>query len=80
MEGAQLRLEREYDLDVSHAWHSAKFGALAQNGKLKGLKSYLGKANSGKRSVAADALNFFHHMKSRGFPVRIYRTPRESPQ
>jgi hypothetical protein len=77
MEGAQLRLEREYDLDISHAWHSAKFNGLAQVGKLRGLKSYLGKAASGVRSTAASALAFFHKMKAAGLPVTITRSVRK---
>lgn len=82
LEGAQLRLEREYDLDISHAWHSAKYNALAQVGKLKGLKSYLGKVASGVRSTASDALAFFHSLRARGIPVkieRVERKPKEPP-
>lgn len=77
MQGAVLRQEREYDLVIAQGWHAARFNALAQTGKLRGLATYIGKRASGKRSQAADALAFFHSMKAKGFPVEITRVPRE---
>lgn len=78
MQGATLKAEREYDLLISQAWHEAKFNALAQVGKLKGLKSYIGKkAVGGKRSKAADAVAFFHALKAAGVAVSITRSARK---
>jgi hypothetical protein len=72
MEGSALRQEREYDLAIAQAYHGAKFGALAQAGKLKALSNYIGKKGSGKSPLAA-ALNFMHNMKASGVPVEISR-------
>ena len=77
MEGSALQQEREYDLSIAQAWHAARFNALAQSGKLKGLSTYIGKKASAKKSPLASAISFFHSMKSAGFPVTITRTPRE---
>lgn len=77
MEGAQLRLEREYDLSISHAWHSAKFNLLAQAGKLGGLAKYIQKKAASAKSIAASAVSFFHDLKARGFPVEIERVERK---
>lgn len=78
MEGAALRSAQEYELSIAQAWHAARFNALAQVGKLKGLKTYLAKsATTGKRSIAAEAVNFFQQMKAQGFPVTITRSARK---
>lgn len=77
MEGAQLKSEREYDLSIAQAWHAARFGALAQNGKLKGLSNYISKQSSGKQSSMAGAIAFFHAMKAAGLPVTITRVERK---
>lgn len=79
MQGAQLKFEREYDLSIAHAWHAAKFNALAQVGKLKSLSNYTGKRASGKKSTAAQAVAFFHAMKAAGLPVTITRVERKPP-
>lgn len=75
MEGAALRIEREYDLALAQAWHGAKFNGLAQAGKLRRLSQYVGRKSS-KPSPASSALAFFHRMKAAGFPVEIRRTER----
>lgn len=80
MDGAALKVEQEYDLSISQAWHGARFNALAQAGKLRGLSSYLGKRHAGKKSAAASAIAFFHAMKAAGVPVTISRVPRASTQ
>jgi hypothetical protein len=74
MEGSALRQEREYDLAIAQAYHTAKFGNLAQAGKLKGLSAYQSKKKGeGKRSAWAGALSFFHNAKASGVPVEITR-------
>lgn len=80
MEGAALKSEREYDMAIAQAWNGARFNALAQVGKLKGLSTYLGKKASGKRNAAADAAAFFHAMKSAGLPITITRVERKSKE
>lgn len=71
-----MAAERRYDLAIAEAWHAAKFNGLGQNGKLRGLSSYLGKKPSGKTG-AAQAIAFFHSLKAKGIPVEIRRTPRK---
>lgn len=41
MEGIGLAARREFDKNVSLAWHTAAFGGAAQAGKLKPLEKYL---------------------------------------
>lgn len=77
MEGATLKFERGYDLAVAQVWHGARFNALAQVGKLRGLKSYLSKATSTAKSAAAQALGFFHALRARGIPIKIERVERK---
>lgn len=77
MEGAALKSERAYDLSIAEAWHGARFNALAQNNKLRGLSSYLTKRNAGGKSSAASAIAFFHAMKAAGLPVTITRVERK---
>lgn len=81
MEGAALRQEREYDIAISQAWHTAIFALNGYAGKLKGksLSDYLigkGKVQT-KRSTVADAIAYFHSMKAAGLPVTITRTERK---
>lgn len=76
MEGARLKSEREYDMAIAQSWNGARFNALAQVGKLKGLANYVGKATAKKSSVAG-ATAFFHAMKSAGLPITITRVERE---
>lgn len=73
-----MRADREYDLAIAQAHHAARFNALAQVGKLKGLSNYIGKRASGKKSALASAISFFHSMKAAGFPVTITRVERGS--
>lgn len=75
MEGAALKAERDYDLMVAQAWHTAKFSVMAENGKLRGLSTYLRKKVESAKSTTAKAIAFFHQMKARGFPIEITRTP-----
>lgn len=76
MEGAALKAEREYDLAIAQVWHGARFNALAQVGKLRGLSNYIGKRATGKKSTLASAVSFFHSMRAAGFPVTITRVER----
>lgn len=77
MEGAQLKLEREYDLAIAQAWHMAEFNARKKVNKLRGLSEYIGKRAGGKKSSAAQAIAFFHAMKAAGLPVTITRVERK---
>lgn len=79
MDAAALSTEREYDLSIAHAWHAAKFNALAQAGKLRALSNYISKKSMGKKSAAAEAVAFFHAMKAAGLPVTITRVERKPP-
>lgn len=76
MEGAALAAERKFDFAIAEAWHAAKFGVMAENGKLRGLSTYIGK-KKGKRSLAADAAAFFHRMKAAGMDVDIKKVVRK---
>jgi hypothetical protein len=69
MEGAAEMRREAYDLALAQAWHTEAF---AREKRLKKLSDYQGK-KSGKRSVAADAVAFFHSLKARGVPVEIRR-------
>lgn len=79
MEGAALRQEREYNLAISQAWHTAIFALNGYAGKLKGksLSDYQVGKERPKQSSTARAIAFFHAMKSAGFPVTITRVPRK---
>lgn len=75
MEAAALRREREYDLAIAQAWHTAIFALNGYAGKLKGksLSDFLIGQDKPQVSKAAQAVAFFHSLKARGFPVEITR-------
>jgi hypothetical protein len=75
MEGAALKQEREYDLTITQAWHTAMFALNGYGGKLKGrtLADFLIGKERPKPSKAAQAVAFFHSLKARGIPVEITR-------
>jgi hypothetical protein len=70
MEGAAEAEGKAYDRLLAQAWHTEAF---AREKKLKKLSSYVGKKADAKRSIAADAMAFFHRMKATGVPVEISR-------
>lgn len=72
MEGANLAAKRQFDLAISTAWHTEAF---ARTKKLPKLASLIGD-HDGKKSSAAQAIAFFHGLKAKGVPVKIYKTPR----
>lgn len=77
MEGMVQAANREIDLSITTAWHTAIFIQLADANQLRGKKlsdfltSAQGQANG--RSRAAEAIAFFHGLKARGVPVEITR-------
>jgi hypothetical protein len=75
MEAAALRREREYDLAIAQAWHTAIFALNGYSGKLKNksLADFLISKDRPKPSKAAQAVAFFHSLKARGIPVEITR-------
>lgn len=81
MEAAALKREREHDLAISQAWHTAIFALNGYAGKLKNksLSDYLISKDKAqpKRSTVADAVAYFHSMKAAGLPVTITRVERK---
>lgn len=75
MEGAALRQEREYDLAITTAWHTAIFALNGYGGKLKNksLADYLISQEKPQANSTAKAIAFFHSLKARGYPVDITR-------
>jgi hypothetical protein len=80
MEGMARAANRNIDLAILGAWHTAMFGLSGYAGKLKGkkLSDFLTSAPSPSdqddhRMQSAKAIHFFHQMKARGFPVEITR-------
>lgn len=75
MDGAKLRREREYDLAIAQAWHTAIFALNGYSGKLKGkkLSDYLIAGQSVKYSSHAQGIAYFHRLKARGIAVEITR-------
>jgi hypothetical protein len=76
MEGAALAERKRLDLAIVTAWHTAMFGLNGYGGKLKGkkLSDFLISGNEDQPvSKHAQAIAFFHRLKSRGVPVEITR-------
>jgi hypothetical protein len=76
MEGAALAANRQFDMAIVTAWHTAVFGLTGYAGKLSGkkLSDFLsGAAEQPQRSKSADAIAFFHALRARGVPVEITR-------
>jgi hypothetical protein len=73
MEGSVRAAERAYDLAISQAWHTEAFARMKGSDFKHALKRAL---NRKPRSAAADALAFFHGLRAKGVPVKIYKTPR----
>lgn len=80
MEGAALKAEREHDLAISQAWHTAIFALNGYGGKLNGksLSDYIGRKEAAKPSPLAGAVAFFGYMKAAGMPIEVTRTERAS--
>jgi hypothetical protein len=80
MEGAALRRQRDLDLGIITAWHTASFALGMYAGKLKGktLSDFLlsGKPSEEDegRMQRARVIHFFQSLKARGVPVEITRT------
>lgn len=80
MEGLARAANRQVDLALVTAWHTARFalngwadkGRLAGSKKLSDLLSDQG--SEPEQSNAAQAIHFFHSLKARGVPVEITRT------
>jgi hypothetical protein len=77
MEGMARAANRQSDLAIVTAWHTAIFGLTGYAGKLKGkkLSDYLtsDKPPEAARTKHAKAIAFFHQLKARGFDVQITR-------
>jgi hypothetical protein len=73
MEGAAMANRRAYDIAIAAAWHTEAF---ARTKKLPKLSSILTESGDKPKSVAAQALAFFHQMKAKGIPIEIRRVPR----
>jgi hypothetical protein len=74
MDGAVLRRERDIDLGIVTAWHTASFALGMYAGKLKGktLSDFLIATPASakpRRSQWADAHAFFGRLKARGVPI-----------
>jgi hypothetical protein len=74
MEGMVRAANRQVDLAIINAWHTAGFGLSMYAGKLQGkkLSDFLTSAPA-DRSKDAEAIAFFHSLKARGIPVEITR-------
>lgn len=74
MEGMARAANRQVDLAIVTAWHTAVFALHGYAGKLKGkkLSDFLG-SDSQRATKNAQAIAFFHRMKARGVPVTITR-------
>lgn len=77
MEGMARAANRQVDLAIVNAWHTAVFGLNGYAGKLKGkaLSDYLsgGSKPAEQNLKHAQAIAWAHRMKARGFPVEITR-------
>lgn len=72
MEGAARAAKRAFDIAIVTAWHTEAF---ARTKKLPKLAPVLASADKPK-SAAAQAVAFFHGLKAKGVPVKIFKTPR----
>lgn len=66
-----MKAKRAFDLAISTAWHTEAFARTKQLPKLATLLS-----EGGKKSSATEALAFFHGLRAKGVPVKIWKTPR----
>jgi hypothetical protein len=77
MEGMVHAAQRQFELAISTAWHTAVFALNGYAGKLEDLSHYLGRAattdEDREREENARLIHFFHQMKARGVPVEISR-------
>lgn len=81
MEGAALAANRQIDMAIVTAWHTACFALAGYAGKLKDkrLSDFLtGKSDTSaaddQRMQNARAIHFFQSLKARGVDVEITRT------
>lgn len=70
MEGAARAAERQFDRDVSLAWHTAALGGAAQAGKLKRLDRYLSK-KSDRAQTPDEMIGTLLVLKDMGAPMSI---------
>lgn len=80
MEGMARAANRNADLAIVTAWHTAMFGLNGYAGKLKGkkLSEFLTSKiettpEDDQRIGNAQAIHFFQSLKARGVPVEITR-------
>lgn len=77
MEGAKLREQRQLDIAMFAAWHTAVFALNGYSGKLKGksLADFLGgsKPDEPEKLKNAKLIAGFNSLKARGFDVQISR-------
>lgn len=69
MEGAARAAERQFDRDLSLAWHTAAFSGAAQAGKLKPLEKYRVKPQ--KVQTPDEMLNTLMVLQEMGAPMTI---------
>lgn len=69
--------QRQFELAISTAWHTAVFALNGYSGKLEDLSEYLGRVNVSEedreREQNARLIHFFQQMKARGTPIEISR-------
>jgi hypothetical protein len=78
MEGMAHAAQRQFELAISTAWHTAVFALNGYSGKLKDLSEYTGRPNEQRREDSnrlsyAQGIAFFTRLRERGFNVRIER-------
>lgn len=75
MEGAAIAAKRAQDLAYWQAWHTIALQDYTKAHDFKtALKRQLG--STGRPNQTAEALAFFHGLRAKGVPVKIYKTPR----
>ena len=71
MEGAARAAKRQFDRDISHAWHTAGFSGAAQAGKLKRLDKYLSNGKPKRAQTPAEMLDALRALRDMGAPMSI---------
>ena len=70
MEGAALAAKRHQDGEIALAWHTAAFGAAAQNGKLKKLSHYIKSTGPRKQQTPEQMLAVLRGFEKHGMTIR----------
>lgn len=79
MKGMARAASRQFDAAIVTAWHTARFAlnGYADKGRLAGTLTLADLLSASKQSSrktkSAEAIAFFHSLKSRGFDVKITR-------